>query len=102
VLFKDLALQMLEKTDGDLIIGEFYYIKNHITRVSIGKAKFTRKTPNGIIIHANFGPCLIHPEEWTFYRYISQKEYKEKLREKYDLTCLNIVLKQLINESFSW
>ena len=93
---------MLEKFDGDLIPGEFYYIKNHITRFCIGKAQFTRKTTNAIIIHANFGPCLIHPEEWTFYRYISHAEYKEKLIEKYQSTCLNIVLKKLIDDSFKW
>ena len=37
-----------------------------------------------------------------FYRYISKKEYYAKLKEKYDARCLDIILKQLVDESFSW
>jgi hypothetical protein len=37
-----------------------------------------------------------------FYRYVSKEEYREKLKEKYDATCLNIVLRQLVNDDFSW
>jgi hypothetical protein len=37
-----------------------------------------------------------------YYRYISEQEYKAKLKEKYDDTCLNIVLKRLVDDSFVW
>jgi hypothetical protein len=37
-----------------------------------------------------------------FYRYVSKEEYYIKLKEKYDGTCLNIVLKRLVDESFAW
>lgn len=37
-----------------------------------------------------------------FYRYVSKEEYYKKLKEKYDVTCLKIVLKRLINDDFSW
>ena len=37
-----------------------------------------------------------------FYRYISKEEYFKKLKEKYDVKCLNIVLKRIINETFIW
>ena len=38
----------------------------------------------------------------NFYRVISEEEYYSKLKEKYDTTCLNIILKRLINENFEW
>ena len=38
----------------------------------------------------------------SVYRYISEEEYKTKLKEKYDAKCLNIVLKRLVDESFEW
>ena len=37
-----------------------------------------------------------------FYRCVSEEEYYEKIKEKYDSKCLNIVLKRLIDESFQW
>lgn len=36
------------------------------------------------------------------YRYISKEEYRTKLKEKYNQTCLDIVLKRLVDESFQW
>jgi hypothetical protein len=44
----------------------------------------------------------LHLSANTFYRYISKEEYLKKVKEKYDQTCLNIVLKRLIDESFEW
>jgi len=100
---------MFEEIDGwDLLPGEFYYIKSPICRrANIGKARMIRyidlryEEATGVF-DANFGKCLIELRCWTFYRYVSRYEYKEKLREKYNETCLNIVLKRLVNESFAW
>jgi hypothetical protein len=39
---------------------------------------------------------------WQFYRVITEKEYMTKVRDKYDETVLNIVLKRLVNEEFIW
>jgi len=39
---------------------------------------------------------------WQFYRVISEKEYMEKVKDKYNETVLNIVLKRLVNEEFIW
>jgi hypothetical protein len=34
---------------------------------------------------------------YTFYRYVSKEEYRAKLKEKYDATCLDIILKRLVS-----
>ena len=100
---------MLEEIDGwDLIPGEFYYIESPINRMaSIGKSQMIRfmilryEDATGIF-NGNFGKCLIELRHWKFYRYVSTEEYREKVKEKYDATCLNIILKRIVNESFAW
>jgi hypothetical protein len=44
----------------------------------------------------------IHKSYFNFYRYVSKDEYYIKLKEKYDQTSLDIVLKRLVNENFQW
>ena len=39
---------------------------------------------------------------YHFYRYVSKEEYRVKLKEKYDATCLDIILKRLVNDDFRW
>jgi uncharacterized C2H2 Zn-finger protein len=39
---------------------------------------------------------------FEYYKFISKKEYKSKVRDKYNEKVLNIVLKQIINEEFNW
>jgi hypothetical protein len=39
---------------------------------------------------------------WQFYRVVSEKEYMERVRAKYNETVLNIILKRLVNEEFTW
>ena len=39
---------------------------------------------------------------WTYYRFISKKEYNEKIRDKFNEKVLNTVLKQIINDEFKW
>lgn len=39
---------------------------------------------------------------WQFYRVVSEKEYIAKVRDKYNETVLNIVLKRLVNDEFKW
>ena len=37
-----------------------------------------------------------------YYRYVSQKEYNRKRRDKFNDNVLKTVLKRLINETFEW
>ena len=39
---------------------------------------------------------------WEYHKFISKKEYKSKVRDKYDEKVLNIVLKQIVNDDFKW
>ena len=99
---------MFQEIDGlDLIEGELYVIINPVTETRIEKATMIRYTSTrdqdyyGIQYDSD-GRDTISLEETIFYRYVSNKEYKEKVREKYNSTCLNIILKRLVDESFDW
>jgi hypothetical protein len=37
-----------------------------------------------------------------FYRYVSKEEFYAKVKEKYDASCLDIILKRLVNDDFCW
>jgi predicted nucleic acid-binding protein len=41
-------------------------------------------------------------DSFEYYKFISKKEYNEKIRDKYDEKVLNIVLKQIVNDDFKW
>jgi superfamily I DNA and/or RNA helicase len=45
---------------------------------------------------------LLSLHEIKIYKYISIQDYYAKLKEKYDVKCLNSVLKNLVNEHFEW
>ena len=91
----------------DLIEGELYLIINPIFQIRIEKATMISYTstrdqiPFGILFDSD-GLNTIILEETTFYRYVSIEEYRKKVREKYNDRCLDIVLKRLVDESFSW
>jgi hypothetical protein len=93
----------------DLIEGELYLIINPVFEIRIEKAKmicYTRTRYNhhyGIQYDSDIdGLNTIILESTIFYRYISIQEYKKKVREKYNDTCLDIILKRLVDESFDW
>jgi len=44
----------------------------------------------------------MHQRYHNFYRYVTKHEYYMKVKEKYDQTSLDIVLKRLVNENFQW
>ena len=44
----------------------------------------------------------VYLQFYHFYRYVSKEEYMTKLKEKYDATCLDIILKRLVNDDFRW
>jgi hypothetical protein len=96
---------MLEKIDGCVLLpGELYFIKSPIANIRFRKARMIRynEEATGLFDTPTIGMCLIDLHGWTFYRYVSRDEYKEKVREKYDARCLDIVLKRLVDESFIW
>jgi uncharacterized C2H2 Zn-finger protein len=39
---------------------------------------------------------------FEYYKFISKKEYKSKVRDKFNEKVLNIVLKRIINDDFKW
>lgn len=41
-------------------------------------------------------------DSFEYYKFISKKEYNEKIRDKYNEKVLNIVLKQIVNDDFKW
>lgn len=97
---------MFECVKGNkLIIGEKYYIKRQHDNIHFSifdgyNELFQEfawfKISNDYIL------VEFDSEFNKFYRYVSNEEYYEKIKEKYDDKCLNIVLKRLVDESFQW
>lgn len=99
---------MFQEIDGfDLIEGELYLIINPVTETRIEKATMIRYTSTreqshyGILFDSD-ARNTISLEETRFYRYVSAEEYNKKMKEKYNSTCLDIILKRLVDESFTW
>jgi len=42
------------------------------------------------------------PIKNKIYSKITKKEYNQKLREKFEQTVLNVILKRIVNENFEW
>jgi len=87
--------------------GENYYIQDTESNDGYWYLKFKRHS--GSRNQYNWFICLDEPkDEFKFnqtykcYIKISHKEYIKKIKEKYNQTCLDIVLKRLIDESFVW
>jgi hypothetical protein len=94
---------MLELIDGnDLIINDYYYVKckKENRHVQFLEYHILGGTNFAVCLHMNNVICLYTHNR--YYKYISKKDYFEKLKEKYDAKCLNIVLKRLVDESFQW
>jgi hypothetical protein len=110
ILFQNVFLfKMIQLINPDeLIVGEKYYIKR--------KPRYLQVQKNSIGIFEShdaefdgFGTFTILNNEIEFdfdlieiYRFVTSKEYYIKLKEKYDLKCLDIILKRLVNETFEW
>ena len=93
----------LEPTNkSDLLVGQEYYVINRYDRTRfrlnllyLGNSYF-RDTDSNL-------KFKIHSQFFHFYRFVSREEYYMKLKEKYDATCLNLILKRLVNdELFGW
>ena len=71
---------------GAVVEGDLIYVGNHYF-----------KYPN-----SRSGSIFQIVDMYHFYRYVTNYEYYMALKEKYDKTCLNSVLKRLVNENFEW
>ena len=93
-------LKMLEQVKyDDLVEGQKYYVIHRRGAFVEGDLIYCNhffKYPNGIQLFQ------LNDRLYYFYRYISKYQYYMALKEKYNQTCLNLVLKRLVNETFEW
>jgi hypothetical protein len=95
-------INVLEMKEGDMyflkklnaIIGEIIFVKYQIP--SNGQPFITYTYPY------MSGYSNTRVKNISVYRYVSEEEYKAKVKEKYDAKCLDIILKRLVDESFQW
>jgi hypothetical protein len=95
---------MFQQIKSGFVRREIYYVK--IREGYMRDLIFTdrAKSETGLWfddIDERYG-YLLHLHQIIIYRYVTDKEYYEKLKEKYDAKCLDIVLKRLVNENFTW
>ena len=105
---------MFEQINSGFVKGETYYVKKKgnfgyfaYFNFIMGDLLFDdynySKTGAWFDIPHKGGECYYFElNDIIIYRYITKKEYFAKVKEKYDSTCLNIVLKRLVNETFEW
>jgi hypothetical protein len=91
---------MLEQVDcDDLEEGQQYYVVHRRGAFVEGDLIYVGhcfKYPNGI------QTFQLNEHLYHFYRYVSKYQYYMALKEKYNQTCLTIILKRLVNENFEW
>jgi hypothetical protein len=78
----------------DCIMGEVIFIGYYQTNINPPFVKFAYTYMSGY--------SYLRVKDISIYRYVSQEEYWAKVKQKYDTTCLDIVLKRLVDESFEW
>jgi hypothetical protein len=99
---------MIELVDKyTLVKGETYYvkrIKKYLQILNQYECIFDKYQEDGFVwvLLSTVIPVELDLELNDFYRYISKKEFYAKVKEKYDATCLDIILKRLVNDDFYW
>ena len=80
----------------DCIMGEVIFVGYYQTNInnSLPFVKFAYTYMSG------YSYTMVR--DISIYRYVSEKEYWAKVKQKYDTKCLDIVLKRLVDESFEW
>ena len=89
--------------------------KKHIKRINgdiLGNLIFYYSEPNNALwfivpdasglVPANGSAYLLHLNQIIIYRYVTKKDFYAKVKDKYDSTCLNIILKRLLDQNFEW
>ena len=101
-------LKMIELVDKyTLVKGETYYvkrIKKYLQILNQYECIFDKYQEDGFVwvLLSTVIPVELDLELNDFYRYVTREEFYEKVKEKYDATCLDIILKRLINDDFHW
>lgn len=90
---------MIEKVGSNLIQGQLYFIIN--PDKTICKYTFLRFTQRPFVgLFYSHELCFMNINLFTFYRFVSPQEYRDKLKEKYNETVLNVILKRLIDPNW--
>ena len=97
-------IKMFQQITSGFVRREIYYVK--IREGFMRDLIFTDRAQSetGLWfddVHEPYG-YLLHLHQIIIYRYVPHQEYLAKLKEKYDAKCLNIVLKRIVNENFTW
>lgn len=74
--------------------------ENDIEMDNFAWVKCLKSITNSVIVSNDIIEIDIDMND--FYRYVSKEEFYKKVKEKYDVKCLNIVLKRLVDETFVW
>ena len=90
-----------------LVKGVTYYVKRKkkfLKMLNQYECIFDRYQEDGFVwvLLSTYIPIELDLDLNDFYRYVNREEYYAKVKEKYDATCLNIVLKRLVNDDFRW
>ena len=96
---------MIEQIKSELLSRKAYYIKRKNGEIMgnlIFESYNQSKTALWFYVPNKPYAYLFQWNEIIIYKYITNEEYLKKVKEKYDQTCLNIVLKRLVDESFEW
>jgi len=92
----------------DLIKNEMYYIKDNTKHheFRVGSYIFIEHRGEQYLSayckvpFSNY-TCYLS-RKYNYFKVVTQEEYYKKVKEKYDQTCLDIILKHLVNEHFCW
>lgn len=67
-----------------------------------GNTKKRCRSPDAWLFQLYKNFWIIDHTKIKIYLKITRKDYKEKLREKFQQTALRIILKKIVNEDFEW
>ena len=108
---------MYQKVEfNDLVRGHRYFVRYGTYNKWISGKLVGFENTDGDGIHAIFSSLKKKPGngwkykglKWRmysynlYYKYVSNKEYLQKIKDKYDEKILKIVLKKIVNEDFEW
>lgn len=95
--------KMIELVDKySLVKGTRYYVKGtHPRSIRCFDCTFDYYEDDTVWLTSTL-TIRLYLAFYHFYRYVSKEEFYEKVKEKYDATCLDIILKRLVNDDFRW
>lgn len=93
---------MFELVDKMKLKNNLYYVKTDTETKGLVFMKYMYHDEIVAVFTYPYIMCYenIEIKRISVYRFVSKEEYYEKVKEKYDAKCLNIILKRLLDESF--